>query len=106
MYELASKILHTELRLRAELSYYTLPPLRRVAGRGSYDHDVRAGYLPGGRGSWEASPGPLGLHVCSFGRIGQIAEPACHAWEVHFCLYRADAASLSGPRLPGVLSEW
>ena len=57
MYELASKILHTELRLRAELSYYTLPPLRRVAGRGSYDHDVRAGYLPGGRGSWEMSPG-------------------------------------------------
>ena len=29
--------------------------------------DVRAGYLPGGRGStWEASPGPLGLHVVQF----------------------------------------
>ena len=40
--------------------------LRHGRRAGSYGHDVRAGYLPGGRGSWEASPGPLGLHVVQF----------------------------------------
>ena len=47
-------------------TYYTLPPLRHGRRAGSYGHDVRAGYLPGGRGFWEASPGPLGLHVVQF----------------------------------------
>ena len=47
-------------------SYYTLPPYDTARRAGSYGHDVRAGYLPGGRGSWEASPGPLGLHVVQF----------------------------------------
>ena len=51
--------------LRDETTY-TYRPSDAVAGRASHGDDARAGYLPGGRGSWEASPGPLGLHVVQF----------------------------------------
>ena len=39
-----------------------LPP----PARAPRDHDVQAEWSPGARGCWEASSGPLGLHVVHF----------------------------------------
>ena len=87
-------------------SYYTLPPYDTVAGRALTATTCAPGTCPGVAGPGRRRLALSACTSCSFGRIGQIAEPACHAWGVQFCLSRADAASLSGPRLPGVLSEW
>ena len=62
-----------------EISSYLLHLLPRPGGA-SRGHDVRAGYSPGPRGSWEALSGPLGYRV------------------VHFWLNRADRQT-SRPRL-------
>ena len=63
---LRTAVFLTLLLVYNDESYYTLPPYDTARRAGSYGHDVRAGYLPGGRGFWEASPGPLGLHVVQF----------------------------------------